>query len=114
MDLGYHSELSDGTHKVHHVELTLQLLVSLFVQLVQTGFIGRLMSIKASQAHAVKKIVKHLFVAVVKASSQDDVFEDFLQVALIYLRLGVDLFDHNRLVDILLYWLNILNLIQLP
>jgi len=30
-DLGHHPQLSDGTHKVHHVELALQLLVPLFV-----------------------------------------------------------------------------------
>jgi hypothetical protein len=72
------------------------------------------MAMQTSQAHAVKQVVKHLFVAVVKASSQDDVFEDFLEIALIYLRLGVDLSDHKRLVDILVCWFNILDLIQLP
>jgi len=77
-------------------------------------FIGRLMSVQTSQAHAVEQIVKHLFVPVVKASSQDDVFEYLLKIALIYLRLGMDLSDHKRLVDILFCRLNILNLIQLP
>ena len=72
------------------------------------------MATQASQAHAVEQVVKHLFVAVMKASSQDDIVEDLLQVALIYQRLGVDLSDHKRLVDILLCRLNILDLIQLP
>ena len=37
--LRHHSQLSDGTHKIHHIELTLQLLVTLFVKVVQSGFI---------------------------------------------------------------------------
>jgi hypothetical protein len=72
------------------------------------------MAPQTSQAHAVENIVKNLFIAVVKASSQDDVVEDLLEVPLIYLRLGVDLSDHQHLVDILLCWFNILNLVQLP
>jgi hypothetical protein len=72
------------------------------------------MSPQTSQAHEVEQVVKHLFVAVVKASSQDDVVEDLLKVTLIYMRLGLDLSDHRNLIDILLRWLNILDLIQLP
>ena len=72
------------------------------------------MSPQTSQAHEVEQVVKHLFVAVVKASSQDDVVEDLLKVTLIYLRLCLDLSDHRNLIDILLRWLNILDLIQLP
>jgi hypothetical protein len=72
------------------------------------------MSPQTSQAHEVEQVVKHLFVAVVKASSQDDVVEDLLKVTLIYLRLGLYLSDHRNLIDILLRWLNILDLIQLP
>ena len=71
------------------------------------------MAMQASQAHAVEQVVKHLFVAVVKASSQDDIFEDLLEIALVYLRLGVDLSDHISLVDILICRLNILYLIEL-
>jgi hypothetical protein len=72
------------------------------------------MSPQTSHAHEVEQVVKHLFVAVAKASSQDDVVEDLLKVTLIYLRLGLDLSDHQILIDILLRWLNILDLIKLP
>ena len=72
------------------------------------------MTPQTSEAHTIEQVVKHLFVAVVKASSQDDVVEDLLKVVLVDLRLCVDLSDHQHLIDILLGWLNILYLIQLP